>query len=383
MNNPVFFRQRGVATLVTAVALTLIASLGVFYLSRNVIIETRTIGNSLAAQRALLNAEGRLATELQGFRTSNQTLTAYFSNRPNIKLCLADPNPPAHPNRTLYHTSDAALCPPPQNGRPALVIARGTDTIDSQAERYVSMVLTPPSGLGSQAIAPMVIQGATGTIAGNASIVNNDSNLTIWTGRRLDEITGSFSTFIQINGQNNQKSSEKIGNTYTIGPDVVLNDYNLRNLSPAGLDVLALGKTRDEFRASADMTIDLRTESLAKLTGANPQPRTVYIFNSDPNASVNVTLNSSLGSATEPIVIAVAGNVNFTGSPTIYGRVYATGNLDFQGGGNVYGSVIAGGMSGASAGGGNFTIYANAQVTTRVEEILNPPVYRHRTWRDW
>lgn len=383
MNHAALIRQRGVASLVTTIALVLIASIGIFYLSRNVIIETRTIGNSLAAQRALLNAEGRLATELHDFRSSNQPLTTYFSGRPNIKLCLADPSPPAHPNRTLYHASDPVLCPPPQNGRPALVIARGTDTIDSEAERYVSMVLNPPGGLGSNAIAPMVVQGATGTIAGNAAVYNNDSNLTIWTGRRLDEITGSFSTFIQINGQNNQKSSEKVGNTYTIGPDVVLNDYNLRNLSATGLDRLALGMTREEFRATADMTIDLKTESLSKLTSANPKPRTVYIYNSTPNATVNVTLNTSLGSANEPIVVVVNGNINFTGSPTIYGRIYATGNLDFQGNGSIYGSVISGGMSGASAGGGNFNIFANAQVTTKVEEILNPASYRSATWRDW
>lgn len=383
MNHTVFLRQSGVASLLTTVALVLIASIGIFYLARNIIVETRTINNSLAAQRALLNAEGRLATALHGLRASNQTLTAYFSGHPNIKLCLADPSPPAHPNRTLYHTNDSALCPPPQNGRSALVIARGTDNIDSQAERYVSMILNPPGGRSSNAVAPMVIQGATGTIAGNAAVYNNDSNLTIWTGRRLDEITGSFSTFIQIHGQNNQKSSEITGNTYTIGPDVVLNDVNLRNLSAAALDTLALGKTREEFRTTADMTIDLKTESLSKLTSANPKPRTVYIFNSDPNTTVNLTLSTSLGSATEPVVIAVAGNVNLSGNPTIYGRIYATGNLDFQGSGNVYGSVISGSTSGSSSGSGTFNIHANTQVTTRVEEILNPPAYRGGTWRDW
>lgn len=382
MTHGTLAQNRGVASLVTTVALVLIASIGIFYLSRNVITETRIIGNSLASQRALLNAEHVLTSEFQAYLNSNQTLTAYFTNRPNIRVCAADPSPPAHPNRTIFHTTNAAVCPPPVNGSRALLVARGTDP-SGQAERYVSMVILPAGGGAARTLAPMVIQGATGTFAGNATIYNNDSNFTIWSGRRLTEITGSFETRIQINGINDQKSSEKTGNDYNIGPDVVLNDYNLRNLNADGLDRLALNSTRAEFRASAEMTIDLKTETLSKLTSANPQPKTVYIFNSTPGATVNVTINTSLGTLSQPIILAVDGNVNFTGNPTVYGRVYATGNIDFQGSGTVYGSIIANSTTGGSSGSGNFTIRANSTVTTRVDETLNPPRFMRSSWRDW
>ncbi|TSE25260.1 hypothetical protein Tsedi_01507 [Tepidimonas sediminis] len=416
---------RGVASLLTTVMLVLIASLGVAYLSRTAVSEQRTIMSSYLAQEALMHAETALMTALQRLRHDKPaTLHAFATSSNGRQTITNDGRTVAEyltcatrtdvSTRVLFErckagASDFVLASGANTG---MLVARGNALLDTTANRYVAVeVAATGGGWNASAIAPLTLAGGAGVLAGNATVINNNSNLTIWAGQRLEEITGSFETKISIDGRPDSTSSEKDGSKYNIGPDVVFNDYNLRALTASDnkepLEILALGTTFNNFRRLA-IEIDtakvsfasklpdiltaistLQAEINAKraagtLTNDDLRPIAIAVYSSNPAQTVNLDIKQSLGTADVPIILAVQGNIEFTGNPTINGLVYAAGSADFRGGGTLNGAIVANQLQGPP-GKGNFTIRHGTPTLWNAVSNLYSGGFRMvaDTWRDW
>ncbi|NIC40793.1 hypothetical protein HA630_06900 [Aquabacterium sp. A08] len=398
-------KSRGVATLFVSVALVLLTTLAALYLNRSAVGELRTLANQTRAQQALQAADSGLTCAINayfdtgagGFTYDIKTAAGVAQVRADCLAAVAAAN--AVPIRLTnvrfcdYSVPVAPVsldtlinnCVSPPTGNSVLVVATGTSA-DGSALRHASIVLASRAGglrLGN--IAPLTVKGASGTLTGNASVVNNENNLTIWTGAEVGALSGSFETFVNIDGTNNQKSSEKEGGTkFNLGPDVVTNDHNLRNLTQENYERLGLLQTFDEFKQRAELKIDLASTTAAAASALISAGgwKTVAVFHSGGGA-VDISLGASAGTASSPVVIAVDGNITFTGKPTIYGSIYSSGRSDFKGGGDVYGAVIANTVEGPP-GKGNFTITADSSTMAKVEEILDPSrAAVSGTWRDW
>lgn len=382
--------QAGIASLLTAVVLALISAIITLHLNRSVLSETQIIANTQRSDEALLAAEGRLDRALNVFITQTGLTTAAALqtaiNDNLVRLC-AIPTTFVTNERTFEGKGGAAeACTAPANlNTDFLLIAKG-QSIDTNAARYVSTRIgSAGQSTRLSTFAPLTVKGGVGDLTGNATVINNHRNLTIWTGKDIASLSGSFETQININGQNSQISSSKgQGQTNTLGPDVVYNDLNLRNMTPAEFQQNMLGDTALNLRQRADIRIDL---------GANPAPnvdqilsgsvggKIISIFNST-GAAVSLNVKQSLGSAAAPVTMIVEGNVKFTGNFDYFGVIYAN-QADFKGGGHVRGALYSDSIEGPP-GKGNFTIEANDAITNLVSEQLMPSRRALRqTWRDW
>lgn len=405
-------QQYGAATVFTAVMLTLITGLGVLYLTRGAVSEVRTIANSAAAQESLINAESAISNAFQELAASPQTtLYAFITNRasrnaggiPNLsefRFCsITNASKTARAIFEECGTNGGGIAP---TDTTALLAGRGSSSIDQTARRYVvTTVSVNPTGDSSYrpgALAPLTLAGASGALTGNATVVNNNNNLTIWTGKSIAEISGSFDTRTIINGVPDSLSSDNTsGRSYHIGPDVVTNDYNLRSLvngaDKAGLERLALGRTFEEFKTRADIVIDLAEVSFSSkipdivaqvALGAGPV--SVAVFDSRQNVIPEINIGSNLGTTTSPIILATTGNVKFGGNTTVNGLVYAGGTVDFKGGGTLTGTVVADSLQGPP-GKGNFTItHGPSTMWEAIENEFNQnfsKAIQTGTWRDW
>lgn len=422
MNTVMHRSENGMATLLTAVILTLLATLGALYLSRSTITEIKTITQSANAEDALRNAENGINNGFNALLRSTKTKLYDFINsppephEPGTRSKNEDRDPQGlwiyrfcslatHKNKSARQifqdcgNTGGDINPADMQ---AILVAQGTTEYDPTAVRYIAVEITAnPTGGSSYrpgSLAPLTLAASAGTLAGNATVINNDNNLTIWTGKSLAEITGSFETKTIINGNANSTSSDNTqGQSYNIGPDVVTNDYNLKSLvqgnDKTGLERLALGTTFEEFKMRADFSIDLKNETFgSKLEDIKARiadgtgPVFIAIYDSRPNSAVVIDIKTSLGSTSSPVVIATPGTINFSGSPSITGLIYAGTKVDFKGGGTLTGSVVSDSLEGPP-GKGNFTIQHGASAMWEaIESKFNATIAKSiqpGTWRDW
>lgn len=380
-------QQSGVATLFVAVMLVLLAMLGIYTLNRGVIAEIRLVGDLNRAQQALQAAESRLTcgisqfldTSAGSFKSFADIETACISAPNTLKICHYDSaQPPSDINSFSCTTPSGTM----------LMLATGYST-DGTAKRTVSMVLSgKQTGLRSGNLAPLTVKGATGTITGGATVINNDANVTIWTGEPIGAISGSFTTKININGTETVSTSNAGGGDFNLGPDVVFADANLANLSPENFQRLSLLSTFDEFKSKADKVFDMSADpslTLAAIESALDNPANTWqkIAVVLANTNDEIKIQKALGTSTKPVALAIGkGNVEFSAAKTHYGLIFSNGIVDFSGGGTLNGAVAADGIIGG--GSGNFTIRADANVTDQVVELLDPSrAVVANTWRDW
>lgn len=380
--------QRGVGTLIVTVVLALVTSIIGLLINRTVINETQVVSGAQRSQEALLVAEGKLDAALNVFTTQTGLTTIAALNAAiadaNVKVCV----PPISfvSGEQTFEGKAGQTCATPADLTVDFIFLVKGVSADGTAARYVSQVVSAVGGDKRLSMfAPLTVQGAVGNLTGNATVINNHRNLTIWTGKDISSLSGSFETQIRLDGANNQISSSKgSGSTTTLGPDVVYNDLNLKNMSSADFQKNLLGDTASNLRSRADIKIDLGatpTPNLDSLLSGDVSGKVISIFNST-GSPVSIDLKKSFGTEANPVTFIVEGDVKFTGKFDFYGVLYAN-KADFKGGGHIRGALYADTVEGPP-GKGNFTIEANDTVTDKVSEQLIPSRKAIRqTWRDW
>jgi len=372
-------KQRGAATLFIALGILLILSIGAAYVAKGTVNETKLISNSVRAKEAQEAAEGALHAALAYYDLNGATASGIGVNSDIVftatngsvgrsRFCT----PANVPNLASF-----SCVAPTSAGGSRLIFSVGTSA-DGSAVRRVILLASEQSVLNGGPKAPLVSKGATSTsLTGNLTVVNNQDNLTIWTGTNIATTTGSFETKITVDGVANQISSKKSGSSFLLGPDVVYNDFNLGTATPLAFQEALFGRSAKDMASIADVRVDLaKGESIpTSLT----KPTVVYVYRSD-GAPADVTINSAISGNTNTnyMVLVTEGQINFNGNFNLFGVLYGN-TVKATGTGTVKGAVYAESIDG---GNGNFTIEMEPIVIAGAGTLRKrAPV--NGTWRDW
>lgn len=366
-------RQKGVAVLLITIVLLLVMLVIVMYSTRSAVLELQLTNNALRSKQAASAADAALDFGLAHY-------FEYGGDQDNndVPDTLTIPNTLAPLNTTAsvtYCTPDSTLtsCSPATDINNLRIIAIGRSG-DGTAVHYATTLVSAQSAFGINPKAPFIAKGASSaTLNGNLTVVNNLSRLTIWTGTDIGSASGSFQTKINIDGANNQISSEKIGSEFYVGPDIVYNDYNLKNASPDEFFLGITGSERSKIINGADVKLT-GTQSLGTdPSGNNWGGKIIYVDKAtyDPNVD--------LGTPTKPVILVVNGNFELNGPNTIHGFVFANNLTKANGNAKILGSLVVNDVTGANGG---FTIEASQSVLSGLPKITFKGQVRS-AWRDW
>ncbi len=366
-------KQTGMATLLVSVVLLAVMSVMAIYTSRSSLMELTLTNNAYRAKQAAEAAEAgldfALAYYLQGGADQNNdnaadtlTVPTSLTGGKRVSVAFCDPS------------STLTNCLPPTSLGRLRIIATGYSDDDTAVSR-VGVLVSEENFLTVNPKATLTAKGATSaTLNGNLTVINNMGSTTIWTGTDISAMTGSFETKININGADNQISSEKVGSKFYVGPDVVYNDQSLKNLSLADYFEQMTGRPQSEMAALADIRIS-GTATLPAATAANDYlgGKVIYVDKAtfDPN--------TNLGTATKPVILIVNGAFELNGSNTIHGVVIANSLNKANGNARINGAMIVGDVNNANGG---FTIEMVPSVINGLNKITVKSSVGN-SWRDW
>ena len=408
LNDASHCRQSGAVTLVTSLILLLLSSLVVYFTARNAINEQRLSANEVRTKQAYEAANAGLDYAM-----------AYFAKGKDIsalptgaQLYLASTRPSYYQVRycslSTYATAAIPLCPAAHGTamactfptssemRTPIIVACGWSDDDKAVIRMVQRASGTPSLAGS-ITAPVVTRGTSNLLTGGASVFNYFNDLTVWAGGGVPIQSNTGKTFIrnvandpapispdyrtvgQSPGCNNPGTTHYTCSTdgNNLGPDVIVNDTALSNLSSADFFASFMGKTPDAYRDTvATYKVDLNnsitgedSNSIASITGMTDS--VIWV---EGNASGL----GNIGTADHPVVLVVNGDLDLGSNTVINGMVFVTGQITGNGTPTIYGSLIAG----AANLTGNAKIIFDPNVlagASRLGQAAPVP----GGWRDW
>ena len=390
-------RQRGVATLVTAVVLML-AVFGISYVVSEIVINEKQIAaNDWRAKEAFHAAQagieyGRtLGDDTASCGSPLSPPVALGSGTFEVEVCVVSGAVGLYTIQSIGWSQDSSV----------------KRTINAAIGRLPAEV-NPPN-------VPIVAKGGLG-LTGNVKAVNNYEPLTVWSGQEFG-INGSANTYITLDGNSNQLSSIKNpGGDNVYGPDVITGDVNLASATATEIlssffNVASVASyATGSFDISQTGNYDVETDYTEKNTYYSGSSVT---FSAPANGtipeeafdaweassgrewesleaeadipSVNVDLSSGdryLGTPSNPVLIAVNGTLTFNGSPTIFGVIIAD-KVRFTGSPVIFGGlVVLSNDADAVDGAGSPTIIMDK---TTMDNAFTGDDYGpiRSSWNDW
>ena len=364
-------RQRGVATLVTAVVLLVVVFLVSYNMSETIVSDKRNVANAIRSNQAFQRASSGVDCAFayiggEGLQSAVSFATASGAILPTTGLsACSDPVTTI----TLVEYSDY------------VEIESEAYSDDKSVRRVVKdKVSGSPQTSGPPSV-PVVSKGAVGISKGNISVTNNYEPLTIWSGEAA-ELGSSTTTYISIDNVDDQISNSAT----TRGPDIVDDDSNLANA------------TEEEF-LQAFFNVSKLSDfcGTGKSTCSDSDGDNTYYY--EPSGSetddggtceddtyTDIRLSDYTTTPDNPVLIVVDGGAEifFGGGGTFYGMIIAQ-EIMFSGGMNpsdsLQGSVIAiDCVNDNGTGGGRITL--NPTVITDLSGD-GQTVKLAGGWHDW
>ena len=405
------FQQQGLASLLITVVLVLAATLLALTLNRTTIAEYVMLRNQKAQQQAFANAMSALET-LKANYANSMANTTFDAAKMKAAVC------PSVAAITGWPTSATALCG--SSGSAAdIIVAVGLSDDETAIERVTERLLgTNPTQGGRQFPAPLLTGGAA-NIGGSATVLNYFNDFTIWAGGNLSAQNATINTLIRNTATDHNPTpqtrdyratnvgpncnnvpagytcSTNMGNNNSIiGLDIIDNDPTLLSLSGLTSDVflqasLGTGMSRQAFvNYYAGWTVDLRgdfettyghppssTSFDSVMNNGTPRARVVYV-----HGDLDISGNTTYGSASAPILLVVDGNAKIKGA--FYGSIIAMGNFSTTGNTTIYGAVFA---KNAGGGTGNATIVYDPYPNLNYQPFAGAgkPQAIPGSWKDW
>ncbi len=358
-------RQRGIVTLLVSVVLLVSVTLIVFLTAETVITEQRIISNEARAKQAF-----EAAFAGHGYATGYfQALGADSDGDNSVDTLLAYPSytyvsgssGPAYRVRFIDDVE-------PGNLAVIRVEAQGRSD-DASAVRTIVEVLSGTPAVANAPDNPLTTRGFV-DLKGSGTITNLESTLTIWSGDSVAVTGNSPKTIIKhpvaAGGIESTNKNNK-------GLDVIDNDPNLSTLTDEDYFRNFFGLAPADYQSRiARKVIDPVSTAVTTLDGENG---TVLWVDGD----ARFTSNTQIGTADEPVVLIVDGDMFGAGSVTVYGILFVTGDWDAQGNLTVYGATI---LRGNVDGTGSLDVIFDSDVLDNTA-FAGKPVGMPGTWRDW
>lgn len=319
-------RHKGAATLVLTTVLMTLATLLIIFAANYGKLQSKSIANINRNQQAFEAASAGLEFGINYLNTNNGTILASpvggyiqpFSNSSVTNVALANgsqfsityTNPVANDYELIKITSVGTS----DDGT-------STHTV-SQLVKFGSMLLNSPT-------VPLTSKSNI-SLGGNSQIINTYNNNTIDAGGSVT-IGGSGSTVLSSG------TSSTAGN---IQSDIGQNNTSLSSLSDTDFFNLFFGLSPSNIKSSVTHYFSNSSSTnygadLNGLTGTS-----IWVDQTAGTATLNG--NMTIGSASDPVLLIIDGDVRFSGNVTIYGYVYVLGTSTTDLTGNV---MVVGGMA--------------------------------------
>jgi hypothetical protein len=353
LKQPDLNRQRGAASLLTALVILIGITLITLATSKAVLVETQITADNYRSTQAVAAANYALDYGYNYFDNGG------FDQDDDGNIDVFDPDVPNPPNLTsadgtqttsatlTFDKSAGTLCIPAgatPNMSNGMIEAHGFSD-DKIATRTITECVGPLDILaGDGPKQPLVAQASVG-LTGNAHIINRYTNTTVWSGGKTkigssssmetyikDPASGTLTEdeLLDDDEDNNTQlvSNRNLGN----GLDIIDDDPSLGNLQ--GLDFFKnffAVESRQQLRELAESQV----YTSATISNAAGNTGLVWVDG-------DVTLNAgiTIGSTASPAIVVVNGNLTLNGGATIFGILYVAGTLDVAGGATVIGSTI-------------------------------------------
>jgi len=378
-----FSRQKGVATLVTAVVLMLAVFGATYFMSESVINESQNVANSIRSKEAFHSSQSGIDHALAVIQGNPSTVSGAITNPVSFTLGSYD---------VRYSTQDDVIT---------------VESVGTSKDQTVLRTITYSiARLPAESAPPNVpiISKAGVNLSGDVLVVNNEEDMTVWSGDEFDS-GGSLETRINIDGVDDQVSTTST----TRGPDVVDNDQALASVSEAdflsaffngattlaeigqgGLDMVAegypqLSKTNSKdtiyYGLGGTGTVNINSSGVAtsSLETSDYQDYTGDVFNIADFPKNNTTGYSFIGTPDNPVKIVVDGNIKFNSTVVIFGVIIARGIEVGSGDSHIYGGIVA--IDDVSMSGGP-TIEMDELILSNINnsDAFGPVT---SSWRDW
>lgn len=364
-------KQRGVATLVTAVVLLVVVFLVTYKMSETIISDKRNVASAVRSNQAFQRASSGLDCAFAYIGGEGLQAAVSFATASGATL----------PTSGTYSCSDSLT---------TVSLVEYDDYIELNSEAYSDdksvrrvvrdKVSGSPQTSGPPSV-PVVSKGAVGISKGNISVTNNYEPLTIWSGDAA-ELGSSTTTYISIDNVDNQISNSAT----TRGPDIVDEDSNLANATEV--------EFLQSFFSVSNLS-DFCGEGNSTCTDSDGD-NTYYFLPSgtktddggtcEDDTYTNIRLSDYTTSPDNPALIVVDGGAEifFGGGGTFYGMIIAQ-EVMFSGGLNpsdsLQGSIVAiDCINDNGTGGGRITL--NPTVITDLSGD-GQTVKLAGGWHDW
>jgi len=406
-------RQTGMATLVTSLAIMILATILVMAVSKTTLMEQRISSNEIRSRQAAEAAEAGLNYALayvmqtdalitppilMGADKNNDnvadtiaptTLTSGTQNSYSVAFC----NPTASlatilcPDVPGPFSCSGATAPPTYLSTPRIVACGWSD--DGLGRAMISQGVGTASGIRNPPTNPLTSKGAV-NVTGSATVTNYFNNLTVWSGGSLSDIGNSGKTFVRnptisppdpsvapptppstCSASTNYVCTTDKNST---GPDVIDADPTLGNLTNAQMFTNYFGVTDVAAYQATIATMPNVTDSTAStLNGVMDQS---IVVTGDLTSNMNFTI----GSRDRPVVLIINGNWSGAGNTTIYGIVFITGDVNLSGGKTIYGGAV---IEGSVSGTGSLDVIYDPLVASNAANHVGKPGLMPGSWRDW
>lgn len=401
-------RQRGVATLVTAVILMLVVFSITYVISEVVIAEKQVVADEIRSKQAFQAAYAGMEYARVGAQDGVCSV---------VGECTG----------TVFGASYSVIA----SGSVSLVEVTSTGTSnDGSVQRVIKFAVGKVPGEATPPAIPIVARGGLG-LTGNVKAINNESAITVWSGSDFTA-GGSANTYVSVDGEDNQLSTIKAtGQASAIyGPDVITNDGNLvlpKTSDSELLQAFFKKNSIEEFQTNPSGTIQTFAEMKDYNVGAKAYWSNEFTYYNDGDVSIgnsdvktgtvddesfeqlaeqkggisgadlkqsfldsaniagtNLSFSNSaiLGSPSDPVTIVVKGTLTLQSSPTIFGVIIAdkivmTGSPIIIGG-----MVVLDDGSDAVSGGGTPTVIMDKVI---MGDAVNSDAYGtiKNSWKDW
>lgn len=423
--------HRGYTTLIMSMVLLLLTVLVAYYASGSALLEQRMSANQMRSKQAFAAAQAGIeqaldymknggickTTACQGTAVGGANATTPDVVTPaslnsnavyRVAYCSATVTPPACPTDVPTPNAFAASCTYPVSFTKVTAFSCGWSDDHAAVHRIVIGISgTPAIPAGKSPPAPLLSIGTANLLTGGATIMNYFNDLTVWsganflgqsmTGKTFIRDTVNYPTPVTSVDYRNTGSSPACNNPptgyvcstqgSTTGFDVIQGDTSLSTLTADTLFQGSFGTSQGTWRDTvAQYSIDLN-HTLANPTSTDIN--SLYSSTINSNDSIksiwiegNASITGTVGSASNPKIIIVNGDLSLTSGAIINGIIFVTGNLTANGTPTVYGSVSVAGTS--SATGNMKIIYDNFNsVSGPGYGGSGSPTKVNGSWKDW
>jgi cytoskeletal protein CcmA (bactofilin family) len=296
-----------------------------------------------------------IANPVNGFITP-------YSNSSTTNIAL-----PNNSKYTVVYTNPVA------NNYTLLQVTATGVSDDSNATRVVSQQIKFTSFLQSPPTRSLTAQGSV-SISGNSVLKNTESNKTI-----------TSASGVTFSGNGTAVGSQTTSSAGNIKADVTQNDSTLQNLTSAQFLNSFFGADATTIKNSANYYYNNSTNTNYSSSLNNVSNAVIWIDQTNGSSAI-LSGNTVLGTAANPVLLIVNGDLNISGSITVYGLIIVLGSAaattDINGNVAITGGIISGDNMNM---GGNTQLSFSSNVLKAVQGLANLSMWAKvpGSWRDF